>query len=454
MVSPISFLDEGVRPVLSSIKEDAQADTVFVTAHGYNPEMIERVDYETGHGRRGPHGHPGGTFVATHPEYYEGIPISRTRAHGDPFGNFDVLEHVIPEAQDAGLSVQVFHLEAASTGGRELNVPGFPRVLEIDLEGRRASLPCVNHPEYRAWQLALLEDLYKSYPIDGFTWGMERWGPLHQVLLGDEPACFCAHCRRVMRDHSLDPDRVSAGYRALRDAVRAWTTNESSTSTVALIHLLLQNPEILGWENVWTQAYLSMHRELYGVAKWLAPDRPFGLCLWHPYFINPLLRAEWDLSSIAQSADCLSAFLLHFPEATRIQHFLGALCSGPLRDFEPAQLYGGFSTMLGLDLGSYEAAVVDGMKRGLPAEFVGDGVRIMRENSGTDIPIYPLVGIDVVQEGLEGTMGPSDVHDAIKAAWDAGASGIHLARNYAEMRSSNLKAAGNTIRTLRSGHKE
>ena len=28
------------------------------------------------------------------------------------------------------------------------------------------------------------------------------------------------------------------------------------------------------------------------MAKWLAPARPFGLGLWHYYFISPLLRAE------------------------------------------------------------------------------------------------------------------------------------------------------------------
>lgn len=64
------------------------------------------------------------------------------------------------------------------------------------------------------------------------------------------------------------------------------------------------------------------------------------------------------------------------------------------------------------------------------------------------MPIYPLVGINVVQEGLQGVMNKQHVQDALESASETGADGIHIARNYAEMRLENVKAAGEALRTL------
>jgi hypothetical protein len=170
-----------------------------------------------------------------------------------------------------GLDVYLYILESAGTGGYQRNVPGWPRVLEIDVAGRRGLLPCVNHPDYHAWKLALIEDLYKTHDFKGLLWGGERWGPLHTALAGVCPGCSCSHCATVATREFLDWSRVREGYAALWQMVQG--------GGGSFLKLLMQHPELLAWEWQWTRSYLSLHRELYGVAKWLAPDRKFGLGL-------------------------------------------------------------------------------------------------------------------------------------------------------------------------------
>lgn len=59
------------------------------------------------------------------------------------------------------------------------------------------------------------------------------------------------------------------------------------------------------------------------------------------------------------------------------------------------------------------------------------------------------IGIDVFEHGQERAMTPDGVAAAIAEAHTAGADGITLARNYAEMRLENLAAAGDAVRRIR-----
>src|SRR5438445_540507 len=170
-VNAISLLDEGIEPVLDLFQQEAAANAVIVTAHGFNPEVIDRPLEFPGHGERGSHHGAGGFFATPHPEFYRDVPL----------GDFRAREHVFS---------------------------GFERVL--------------------------------------------------------------------------------AGYRALASAVERWRADRpgSQTPLIELLRIVMQWPEVVRWESLWTERYLALHRELYGVAKWIAPERPFGLGLWHYYFIN------------------------------------------------------------------------------------------------------------------------------------------------------------------------
>lgn len=442
-VNAVSLVDEGVGRVLDLFRNEALADTVMLTVHGFNPEVIERPRDHSGHGRGGRVGTAGGTFSFTHPEFYKGIALGDSRVRDSFFAGFDALAETRRAAKARGMGVYLYILESASTGGRQRAVAGWPRLLEIDVHGRRAALPCVNNPTYREWKHALVEDIYKSYDFDGMLWGAERWGPLSIALMGQAPTCFCSHCAAVALGHGLDWRRTEAGYRALAEAIAAWRGGAVAEQTpfTLFLRILLDHPEILAWERLWSQRHMALYKELYGIAKWLEPKRPFGLGLWHYYVTSPLLRAEWDMKELARSADFIRPIVYHFPQPARMRFFLETLREGVFRPFSNDGLWAAFCQMQDLKLPSFSEL----QRSGMPGDLVRQAVEIVRRDVGAKMPIYPGIGIDVRQHGQSARMQPRHVVDAVKAAAQAGADGITASRNYAEMRIANLKAFGRAL---------
>ncbi|MDB5562816.1 MAG: hypothetical protein JWN11_2234 [Hyphomicrobiales bacterium] len=435
-----SLIDEGTDTVFDIVQQKVDPTGVLMAAHGFNPEIIDRGRTWPGHGPKGSHGGLGGYYAEAHDHFYRHTGLGSPHVTESPFAEFDAMAVGAKAAAERGLELHVYILESAGTGGFQRNVTNWPTVLEVDVDGRRGKLPCVNHPSYRAWKLALLEDLYTSYEFKGLLWGVERWGPLHQIIAGEQPACFCEHCRGVATAAGLDWLRVRRGYAALRDSVAAARADAGKPG--ALLRVLLEYPEVLGWEARWTEAYLSLHRELYGAAKWLQPERSFGLGLWHYYFINPLLQAEWNMADFSAASDYIRPILYHLPEGPRIKRYLGLLSTafGGMRE---ETIWAFFAEMLGLDLPKPAAFA----SAGLPADYVAQGVNIVRRNGGTRV--IAGIGVDVFENGLAGAMTPEDTEAAIEAAWKAQADGITIARNYAEMQHANLDAAGRAIKAIR-----
>src|ERR1039458_3432225 len=58
--------------------------------------------------------------------------------------------------------------------------------------------------------------------------------------------------------------------------------------------ILLRYPEILSWESLWTDSFQGAQAELYGLAKAIAPQKPFGFHLMQSMTFSPFYRAEED----------------------------------------------------------------------------------------------------------------------------------------------------------------
>lgn len=435
-----SLVDEGPETVFDIIQEKADPTGVMLAAHGFNGELVDRGMIWPGHGPKGSTGSLGGYFGTVHPEYYAGLGVGSPRVREPMFEGFDAMAVAGKEAAARDLDLYVYVLESASTGGFQRHVTGWVSILEKDVDGRRGTLPCVNHPEYRRWKLALLEDLYSSYAFKGLLWGVERWGPFHQTLVGGNPSCFCEHCRSVAVDAGLDWKRVVAGYAAFRDAV------QGRPGAAGLLQTLLAYPEILAWEAGWTRSYLAFHRDIYGAVKWLEPERSFGLGLWHYYFISPLLQTEWNMAEFAAGSDYIRPILYHLPEGPRIKRFLGLLTKA-IPGVKEETIWRLFTELLGLDLPAIESFA----RTGLPADYVAQGVETIRRTSDGAARIIAGIGVDIFEHGLDHTMTPQDVEAAIRAAHAAKADGITVSRNYGEMQHANLDAVGRTVKALPQG---
>jgi hypothetical protein len=443
----ISFVDEGIEPVIERFARDVRANALLLAAHGFNPEVVSRVtDKSVGHGVHEPEGSIGGAFYAPHPEYYRSSRLRETRSPEAVYEGFDLLGDVLPVARQYDMATYVYILEEAVTGGRPLGVASFPQVLEIDAFGRRGQLPCVNHPDYRAWKLAVVEDILKSYPVDGMLWGVERRGPLESTLAGFAPTCVCEHCARAASLRGVDAEAARRGLRALAEYVRDAQQEKPTIEgyLVDFLRVLIKNPAILAWESFFNERHLALAQELYGVAKWVRPATRFGLGVWHVNNCSPLLRAEWDFGEWAEFADFLRPILYHNPAGARFHHYLGVLHRSVLKDARPEQTLPLFYAALGYDEADYESLPAAGFS----ADYVRRSVRRVVSATENRLPVYAGLGLDIPHERGQKSTTPADVREAVEAAFEGGAAGITVSRNYAEMRWENLCAVGEALAGL------
>src|SRR5258708_32166052 len=104
-VGAVSFIDEGVEPVLDNLERLGGVNTLFIATFTYGRGIAGRQvpgqplpdhgkqEYDTGY--------HGGNYTRIHPQYYKDTVFKDFRApdHGD----FDVLEAVLPSARKRGM---------------------------------------------------------------------------------------------------------------------------------------------------------------------------------------------------------------------------------------------------------------------------------------------------------------------------------------------------------------
>ncbi len=109
-----------------------------------------------------------------------------------------------------------------SAHARQLrSYPNMLKCLEVDIWNKPARRPCFNNPDYRNWHLSLIEDVIKSYDLDGLLWQSERPSPMDRLI--QEPTrqglglavCYCEHCKRQGAERGVDWRRAQEGYRKL-----------------------------------------------------------------------------------------------------------------------------------------------------------------------------------------------------------------------------------------------
>src|SRR5262249_6094123 len=195
----------------------------------------------------------GGNYARPHPRFYRDTVLKQPRApdHGD----LDIVEAVLPAARKRGLKL----LCSVEDVWRP-SVPGFDRVAEVDLHGRKAGTACLMNPDVRHFWTALVTDLCSSYEIDGVLFFNERNGPLlnatgsshAQQIAAARTTCFCAHHARAAKKRGIDLERAREGYVKLDAFVSAAQADRRPGDGyfVAFWRLLAEYPEILAWDRL------------------------------------------------------------------------------------------------------------------------------------------------------------------------------------------------------------
>lgn len=442
----VSVLDEGVASVLDFLQEKARVNALLPSTLSWSRGNAGRaVDWYPDHGKAEPDNLQGGAMTTVHPEYYAATMLKSFAAPDPLYQGVDFLDLLLPEAKRRGMKVYPYYCETAGTEIKPLWVPNFIHVLEIDAWGRKAARPCLNHPDYRQWTLSYYEDLVKSYPIDGICWGIERRSPLWNMAEGDVPTCFCRYCRSIAHERGVDAEEAREGYIAFEAyfrRARAGTLDDGHF--VEFLRTLQAHPEVLAWEKFWLDSHRSLYHEVYGTVKWLDPAKEVGMHVWQ--LINtfhPFLRAQYDLQDLARCADWVKPVLYNDVAGYRFNRIVSSFTRTWLGDFTPDDATPFLYRVLQLD----EAPWRDLPKAGFSADYVRRETARTARRTGR--PVYPGLGVGVQGVGKDSKpITPESVRAAVRAAYEGGASGICISRNYSEATLACLAAVGDALDEL------
>jgi hypothetical protein len=446
-VGAVSFVDEGVDPVLDIFQQQGNVNTLFLATFTYGRGIAGRQvpgQPLPDHGKQeyDDKTFVGGNYGTPHAPFYEKTALKQTRApdHGD----LDILELVLPKTKQRGMKVYCWYEDQF-----DRDIPNIEPLREIDLAGRRARTLCPLHPDYREFLIALTQDYCKSYDIDGVMWGSERQGPLNNAITHpNDPqraTCFCELHQKAARDRGIDVARAKEGYQKLADFVRAAGAGQRPTDGyfVTFWRLLLEYPEILAWEKLWTDSKHAIYADIHKTAKAARPSVLVGFHIWHQNSFSPFFRAEQDYAAFAQVADYLKIVLYNNCGGPRYARAVDTFAATIFRDVPADELQVLFNHLLNY---GDEKAHSELPKSGLSADYVARETRRALDDVQGKCRIYPGIDIDIpTSEGQKKTSS-QDVHDATLAALKAGADGVIFSRKYSEMRLANLAAGGKAVK--------
>lgn len=454
-IGAVSFTDEGVEKVLDILQERAGVNALMLAAFTYGRGIagrqvpgqplpdhgVQAYDTNTFHG---------GDYAVVHPQYYRDSVFKNLRA--PDVGSFDILGDVIPRAKTRGIKSYCWFEDVYNPR----YITGFEQeAAEVDIYGRRTSSACLNNPHVLNFLASLAEDWIKSYDVDGIMWCSERQGPVDNAIGADAGGftgrtaitCFCPYCYKKGKDQGIEVDRAREGLQALHQWVQSALSGQRPADGcfVTFWRLLIDYPEILAWEKLWTDSQREVYAMLYGQVKSIRRDLPVGWHIWHNNSFSPFYRAEQNYAKFEGIADFLKVVMYNNCAGPRMAQYIRNVHSTVFGDLSPEQALQFHYAILGY---KGEAPLDSLPQAGFTSRYVGEETQRALTGVKGQIEIYPGIDIDIpTGPGLKKTT-PEDVRDAVKAAFSAGAQGVILSRKYSEMRLDNLGGAGQGLRDL------
>jgi hypothetical protein len=457
-ISPISFVDEGVEPLLDRLKERFGINVLLVgTISWLGLKIGRRISWELegwpDHGRPEPSPLRGGSYITHRPEMYRNTFIDGFRTKDVEFEGRDILDMIIPAAAERGMKVYpevmepLFHF-AGHGSATNVDIPNLPQVLEVDVFGQIGSEPCINHPDYRGWWHSIVEDYARHYAIAGIMWCNERRSPLDNLIYGRAPNCFCGHCRRIAAGQGIDVERARdalAHAYAWFQAARAGGPMPDG-ALVEFLRLLYNHPEIMLWERFWVERNKAMDRELYGIVKWIKPGMEFGLNVWNRNHLNPLRKAQWPWSELAECSDWVKPITYQHQSGGVYYNEMSQWQRSVFRDVSPLKLTPIMYQFLGLDEAPWDEVVQTGFD---PDSYVYGQCKASVEAVAGRVPVYMGVGIDAPRSRADQAACTPDIaYRSVLATYRAGGKGVVFSPNYAGMNLTTLDGAARALAEL------
>jgi hypothetical protein len=457
-ISPISFIDEGVDVVLDTLQQRVGVNVLMIGTVSWlglkaGRSISHELDGWPDHGVPEPLTMKGGAYIKPHDEFYQNTFIKDYRATDPEIGDTDILEMVIPAARARGMKVMPELMEplfkyAGHGSVNNVSIANLPQCLEVDIFGRYAAEPCTNHPDYRRWWHAMVEDHCRSYDIDGFMWCNERKSPLDQLVSGQAPGCFCEHCRREAMQRGLEPEAIRKAFLEVYDYFQQARDGAEFVdgAFIEFWRVLFRNPEILLWERFWLERNKDLDRELYGIVKWCNADLDFGLNVWNRNHFNPFRKAQWPWEEQTLYADWVKPITYQHQSGQIYVKEMSDFHKSIFRDVSAAEMTPLMYKFLGLNEAPWDQLIGQGLD---PDTYVGgqcaDAVRGVKGK----VPVYMGIGVDAPRvRADQAVCTPDIVYRSVLATYRAGGKGVIFAPNYASMKLTNLDGAARALEEL------
>jgi hypothetical protein len=439
-----TILDEGIERCLDFIQETAAINCVMPYINTYHKDVRMRPSLQAqDHGvppRRMPGRKLPEVWVRHHAERFRDTSLRHQVVDGAfEYADRDLFAELREPTRKRGMKLYARVLEGMK---RERPVENWEKVVTRDIYGKPTNVACWNHPEYKAWWAATVDDLFRSYDLDGLQWGAERMGPLINIILpwnNDPPTCFCEHCQARGRAKGIDPERARKGFEELYLYVQGLMAGKPKPPDgvfTCFLRVLLRFPEILAWEYQYRMAREEMEQLIYKTVKAVKPSAEVG---WHidhePSSFDIIYRAEMSYAEMAPYADFIKPIMYHDILGPRIRDwYLGRFQKTILSEVSLEESLGVYYQLFGYDRRT-EPKLEQLETTGFSPEYV---YRETRRSVG--------IGFDVPWGQTHVPANPEKVYQCVRRALDAGAGGIVVSRDYEEMRAVNLRAVGRAIR--------
>jgi hypothetical protein len=445
-IGAVSFLDEGTEQVLDILQERGAVNTLFLATFTYGRGIAGRQvpgQPLPDHGKQEYDlNFHGGNFATPHAKFYERTTLKQTKApdHGD----YDLIADVLPKAHRRGMKVYAWYED---NFGRD--IPGADMLREIDLSGRPAGTLCPLQPDYREFLIGLTQDYCQSYELDGVMWCSERQGPLLNAIAGrGDPrrvTCFCELHQKAARERGIDVARAKEGFEKLAKFITAARDGQKPGDGhfVQFWRLLLDFPELLAWEKLWTDSKHAIYSDIYHAAKNSRSSVQVGFHIWHVNSFSPFFRAEQNYPEFSKVADFLKIVVYNNCGGPRYASYLDNMASGILGDLPKEEVWRVNNAWLGYE---NEAPLDKLSTAGLSSDYVYRETKRAVADVQGKCKIYPGIDIDVPTDAGQKKTSPEDVYAATTAGLKGGAEGVLFSRKYSEMKLANLSAGGKAAR--------
>lgn len=459
----IAPVDEGIERVLDEVQQRASVNTLMIDSLWFSPEVTAEALAKSnlrGHTRDPNSKLIGGRMGFVHPQFYRDTGLD-LRPLAPARGVPDILAGLSAAAKKRGMRIIPIIKDYLPE-----EAPGIEKLREFDFNGQQAETSRKANPQYRNLLAGLMEDLIRSYDVDGIMYMAERQGAFTDTLglrfrgvqrgLPGQRTCFCQHCQAKARQRGISFERARRGFEELEKFVATGRAGKRPVDGyyTTVWRLMLRYPELLAWEHLWHENLRELYQLLNKTIKATRPSVLYGMHIWPNVTMNPLLRAENDFAELGQYHDFIKVAIYSNCGGPRIGGYIDSVSQTMFGDLPPEEILQFHYRVL-----NYSEAPLDRVRQtGLKNDFVyRETKRAIEGARGTKAMILPGIDVDIPIWQLDMGKAPlseaarttrADVKKIVMQAFQAGAPGIVISREYSEMKLDNLSGAGDAIREL------